>query len=168
MNSGAVIILTILYMHGVAELKAETLIESTCRNTPNYQLCISILRASPHSGTADMAGLGLILVDAIKAKTEAALLAIDEVKQLHPELTQALEECRRTYNAVLKADIPEAVAGLKKGVPKFAESGMVDTAWEADICEGSFGSVAQPPLSGVNKDLHDLAEVAASVIRNLL
>ncbi|GFQ04444.1 cell wall / vacuolar inhibitor of fructosidase 1 [Phtheirospermum japonicum] len=156
-------------MHGTTKLKDQTLIETTCKNTPNYQLCISTIHASPSSAGADVAGLGLIVVDAVRAKTEAATSAIDKLKQLHPDMTRALEKCRDTYDAVLKADVPEAVAALKKGIPKFAESGMADVAWEAEICEGGFKEVgAESPLRGVNKDLHDLAEVAVGIIRNLL
>ncbi|KAI3455876.1 hypothetical protein Pfo_012539 [Paulownia fortunei] len=164
----SVILLTILHMHGITQLKDQTLIETTCRSTPNYQLCISTLHASPSSSTADVAGLGLIMVDAVKAKTEAALSTIHELQWLHPELTHALGACRNAYKAVLKADIPEAVAALTKGVPKFAEFGMTDAAWEAEICEGSFERVVESPLSGVNKDLHDLAAVATGIIRILL
>ncbi|KAL0352731.1 UNVERIFIED_CONTAM: Cell wall / vacuolar inhibitor of fructosidase 1 [Sesamum angustifolium] len=108
------------------------------------------------------------IVDAVKAKTETALSGIEELKWLHPELTDALEQCSNSYKAVLKADVPEAVAALTRGVPKFAEFGMVDAAWEAEICEGSFGRVAESPLSDVNRDLHDLAVVATGIIRNLL
>lgn len=163
-----VILLAILHMHGITQLKDQNLIETTCRNTPNYQLCISILHADPSSATADVAGLGLIVVDAVKAKAEAALSAIDNLKWFHPELTNALDLCRISYIAVLKADIPEAVAALTKGVPKFAEFGMADAAWEAEICEGRFDRVAESPLSGVNKDLHDLAQVATCIIKILL
>ncbi|KAL3654621.1 hypothetical protein CASFOL_001606 [Castilleja foliolosa] len=162
------ILLTILdHMHG---LKDQTLIETTCKNTPHYQLCISTLHASPSSASSDVAGLGLIVVDAVKSKAEAAMSAIDELEKLHPDMTRALENCRNAYNAVLEADVPEAVAALTKGVPKFAESGMVDVAWEAEICEGGFeeAAAAESPLSGVDKDLHELAEVAVGIIRNLL
>ncbi|KAG8385163.1 hypothetical protein BUALT_Bualt03G0013200 [Buddleja alternifolia] len=160
------ILLTILNMHGmITQLKDETLIETTCKNTPNYQLCISTLRASPKSATADVEGLGLIMVDAVKDKAEAALSGINKLKWLHPEMGDALEECRRAYKAVLTADIPEAVAGLTKGVPKFAEFGMADAAWEAEICEGGFERVdGGSPLKGVNKDVHDLAERCSPLV----
>ncbi|KAL0363694.1 UNVERIFIED_CONTAM: protein LSD1 [Sesamum calycinum] len=148
-------------------MKDQTLIETTCRSTSNYQLCLSTLLANPRSATADVAELGLIIVDAVKAKTETALSGIEELKWLHPELTDALEQCSNSYKAVLKADVPEAVAALTRGVPKFAEFGMVDAAWEAEICEGSFGRVAESPLSDVNRDLHDLA-VGSSDMQNQL
>lgn len=165
----ALILLTIIHAQAnIIQLKDEALIESTCRNTPNYQLCISTLRADPCSAAADVAGLGLIMVDAVRVEAEKAISAIDELRFLHPEDMQALEMCRRVYVAVVKADVPEAVAGLWKGVPKFAEFGMSDVAWEAEICEGSFERAIETPLSQVNEDLRELALVATAIIRELL
>ncbi|KAL0442376.1 UNVERIFIED_CONTAM: Cell wall / vacuolar inhibitor of fructosidase 1 [Sesamum latifolium] len=109
----------------ITQMKDQTLIETTCRSTSNYQLCLSTLLANPRSATADVAELGLIIVDAVKAKTETALSGIEELKWLHPELTDALEQCSNSYKAVLKADVPEAVAALTRGVPKFAEFGWL-------------------------------------------
>ncbi|KAL6567224.1 hypothetical protein OROGR_000892 [Orobanche gracilis] len=147
----------ILHTHGITQIKGQTLIETTCRNTSNYQLCISTLHASPSSSTDDVAGLGLIMVEAVRVKAEEAFSTVDRLKKLYLDLTDVLEECGNAYNAVLKADVAEAVAGLTKGVPKFAKFGMVDAAWEAENCEGSFeGNVVGSPLSRVNKDMHGL------------
>ncbi|KAL6561885.1 hypothetical protein OROGR_002892 [Orobanche gracilis] len=164
------IITIVLHMHGITQLKGQTLlIETTCRNTSNYKLCISTLHASPSSSTADVAGLGLIMVEAVRVKAEEAFSTVDRLKKLYPDLTHVLDKCGNAYNAVLKADVAEAVAGLTKGVPKFAEFGMADAAWEAEICEGSYeGEVVESPMTRVNKDLHELAEIAVGIIRNLL
>lgn len=166
------ILLVFFQFYGlIAQLKDErdlNLMETTCKNTPNYQLCVSTISDSPSSAGADMEGLSLIMVAAVQAKAEKALVVIDELEKLQPELTGRLEQCTNTYRAVLKADVPEAMAGVKQGVPKFAEFGMSDARWEADICEASLGKVVELPLSRVNKDVHDLAEIAVAIIRNLL
>ncbi|KAL8490528.1 hypothetical protein ACS0TY_022521 [Phlomoides rotata] len=133
----------------------ENLIQTTCNNTPNYQLCINTLRASPGSATADMAGLGLIMVAAVKAKSEQALSAVNSLRKSgQPKLSQPLQRCTDFYNGVLKADVPMAEEALRKGDPKFGEDGMVDAAFEAELCEGAFKGVVAPPppLSGFNKD----------------
>ncbi|KAH6758879.1 hypothetical protein C2S51_019114 [Perilla frutescens var. frutescens] len=164
----SLLLLTLLQLHEIIQLKDQTLIETACKNTPNYDLCVSTLHDSPSSAAADVAGLGLILVDVVKSKTEAALSAVEEMRRRHPEMRGALDQCWISYKAVLVADVPEAVAALTKGVPKFAEFGMADAAWEAEICEGSFEMTAATPLSGVNKEIHDLAQVAVGIIRILL
>ncbi|KAI3459199.1 hypothetical protein Pfo_015862 [Paulownia fortunei] len=166
----SVILLIFMNLHAnaISEQKDQKLMETTCKNTPNYQLCITTLRASRGSATADVAGLGLIMVGAVKAKTKQALSAINKLsKSGNPKLSQALQQCTDAYNAVLKADVPEAVEALTKGDPKFAENGMADAAVEADSCEGGFEG-AKSPLSGVNKAVRDLAVVARAIIRNLL
>lgn len=162
------ILLTLLQMHEITQLKDQTLIEFACNNTPNYDLCVATLRDHPLSAAADVAGLGLILVDAVRAKVEVALSAVEGLRRSNPEMGNALDQCQRSYQAVLVADVPEAVAALTKGVPKFAEYGMTDAAWEAEICEDSFRRGAASPLTGVNAEIHDLAEVAVGVIRILL
>lgn len=157
--------------HGdaISQQKDQNLIETTCKNTPNYHLCMTTLRANRGSASADVAGLGLIMVGAVKAKSKEALSAINKLsKSGQPKLSQALHQCKEVYNAVLEGDVPEAEQAVR-GNPKFAENGMADAAVEADTCEGAFeGVVAKSPLSGVNTAVRDLAVVARAIIRNLL
>ncbi|XP_059278091.1 cell wall / vacuolar inhibitor of fructosidase 1-like [Lycium ferocissimum] len=146
-----------------------TLIHNTCKNTPNYQLCISTLQSDPRSSDADITVLGLVMVDAVKKKTVEIMESIKELEKTNPKWKIPLNECSLFYYAVIKADVPEAVDGLKKGVPKFAEMGMDDTAVEAEICEYSFKENGlNSPLSKKNRDLMDLSNVAKSIIRMLL
>lgn len=147
--------------------KGNDLIENTCRNTPDYQLCLSTLLSDPRSFDADTYGLGLVIVDALKDKATSTVNAINRLKRSNPEFILPLIECSILYNAILKADIPEAIEGLRKGVPKFAEAGMADTAVEVQGCENSF---KQPnsPLTDMNKEVYDLSAVAKSIIRMLL
>lgn len=42
------------------------IVDKTCKQTPDYSLCLSLLRSDPRSSSADTVGLGLILVDKIK------------------------------------------------------------------------------------------------------
>lgn len=143
------------------------LIENTCKNTPNYQLCVSTLQSDPRSFDTDVYGLGLVLVDAVKAKATFTVDSIKKLKGSNPEFILPLIECSILYNAILKADIPEAIEALRKGVPKFAENGMIDAALEVQICENSFKQ-SNSPLTRMNKDVYDLSVVAKSIIRMLL
>ncbi|CDO98741.1 unnamed protein product [Coffea canephora] len=147
--------------------KVNDLIENTCRNTPDYQLCFSTLLSDPRSFDADTYGLGLIIVDALKDKATSAVNAINRLKGSNPEFIRPLIKCSISYNAILKADIPEAIEGLRKGVPKFAEYGMADTAVEVQGCENSFKQ-SNSPLTDLNKQVYDLSIVAKSIIRMLL
>lgn len=148
---------------------SNNLAEKTCRTTPNYQLCISTVQSDPRSVEADIAGLGLVIVDAINQKALAAVEIINQMKRSNPEYSLPLFECSILYNAILKADVPEAIAGLRKGVPKFAENGMEDAAVEVRGCEESFRQAnVVSPLDEMNQTIYELSVVAKSIIKLLL
>lgn len=141
------------------------LIETTCKNTPNYRLCINTLMANQGGAATDVAELGLIMVGAVKAKSREALSAVKKLSRNRKVSVEALQRCKDAYEAVVDADVPEA-EGSVRGNPKFAENGMADAAVEADNCDGAFGG--KSPLSGVNRAVRELAVVARAIIRNLL
>ncbi|TQD82552.1 hypothetical protein C1H46_031897 [Malus baccata] len=62
------------------------LIAQTCNQTPYPDLCISTLQSDPRSAKADVKGLGIIMVDAVKAKAREANLRLQELAQLSPYL----------------------------------------------------------------------------------
>ncbi|XP_022883514.1 cell wall / vacuolar inhibitor of fructosidase 1-like [Olea europaea var. sylvestris] len=114
----------------------------------------------------DVAGLGLIMVAAVKAKAKETMKAITKLKVSRPELRIALNDCSDRYNAILVGDVPEAEQALR-GNPKFAENGMADSSIEAVACEENFKKV-KSPLTGFNNKMRDLSDVARAIIRNLL
>ncbi|XP_028760121.1 cell wall / vacuolar inhibitor of fructosidase 1-like [Neltuma alba] len=146
------------------------LIQQTCKHTPNQALCLQYLKSDPRSSDADISGLALIMVDAMKAKAKQALAKIRQELQRRSHSDrekQALRSCADQYRAVLEADVPEAIAALQKGDPKFAEDGANDAALEANSCESGFSS-GKSPLTPENNALHDIAQVTAAIVRNLL
>ncbi|XP_011071366.1 cell wall / vacuolar inhibitor of fructosidase 1 [Sesamum indicum] len=172
----SVILLIIMVVQTYAESasasqnKDPPLVVSTCKNTPHYRLCLAVLRRSPRSAKADVWELALIAVGAVKTEAERAMDAIKKVRKggEGKEVAAALKQCEEVYDAVLEGDVQEAEEGLKLGDPKFAENGMADAVVEADSCEGGFAGVGKSPLSRVNSAVHDIAEVARAIIRNLL
>ncbi|XP_009763718.1 cell wall / vacuolar inhibitor of fructosidase 1-like [Nicotiana sylvestris] len=148
------------------------LINSTCRATPNYPLCLTTLQSDPRTSEAegaDLTTLGLVMVDAVKLKSIEIMENFKKLEKSNPELRLPLSQCYIVYYAVLHADVTVAVEALKRGVPKFAENGMVDVAVEAETCEFSFkynGLVS--PVSDVNREIIELSSVAKSIIRMLL
>ncbi|GFP97225.1 cell wall / vacuolar inhibitor of fructosidase 1 [Phtheirospermum japonicum] len=159
--------LTIIHTNAKSQQNDQNLIETTCKHTPNYPLCIKTIRAEPTSAGADVAGLGFILVEAVKAKSKVALSAARRLSRTQPKLAKPLKECADVYKAVIEADVPEAEQSVR-GNPKFAENGMADAAVEADVCEAAFKGVAKSPLTAANNAVRDLAVVARAIIRNLL
>lgn len=78
-----------------------------------------------------------------------------------------LSECIQDYKIVLSDLIPEAVEGLSKGDPKFAEDGMNGVVHVAGQCVKNVQQL-KPTISANNKIVHDLSLVAVSIIRMLL
>ncbi|KAK7264742.1 hypothetical protein RJT34_32352 [Clitoria ternatea] len=147
----------------------EKLIESTCKKTPNYNVCLQSLKANPGSSGADVRGLAQIMVKVMKAKANDALKKIHELQRVGgagPNQKRALISCADKYNAILVADVPQATEALQKGDPKFAEDGANDAANEATYCESDFAG--KSPLTKYNNDMHDVATVTAAIVRLLL
>ncbi|OIW00162.1 hypothetical protein TanjilG_29152 [Lupinus angustifolius] len=149
--------------------KNDKLIESTCKKTPNYIVCINSLKPSPGSSSADVRGLALIMVKVMETKANDALNKIHELQRVLTGHNQkvALNSCASKYNAILVADIPSATEALQKGDPKFAEDGANDAANEATYCETDYPA-GTLPLTKWNNAMHDVAAVTAAIVRSLL
>ncbi|XP_022741974.1 cell wall / vacuolar inhibitor of fructosidase 1-like [Durio zibethinus] len=146
------------------------LIETTCKGTPFYNLCVSTLRSDPRSSSADLLGLAHIVADKLKAKTTATLGQITGLLKgaKDPKLRMALRDCFDYYNAIIKYDIPVTIDAVAKGNPKFGVQGATDAANEADACERRFKNQPKFPISSSNKVVHDLSAVVASIVQLLL
>ncbi|RVW71582.1 Cell wall / vacuolar inhibitor of fructosidase 1 [Vitis vinifera] len=102
------------------EFSTSDLVKQTCKHTPNYDLCVKTLLSDPRSSHADVAGLAMVMVDVIKAKTIATLHRISELlgTTRYPKTKAALRRCVELYdNAVLKADLPSAMQALRLVFP---------------------------------------------------
>ncbi|XP_061350417.1 cell wall / vacuolar inhibitor of fructosidase 1-like [Gastrolobium bilobum] len=141
------------------------LIEQTCKQTPHPDLCIKLLEADPHSSSADVNGLALILVNVIKAKANDVSNKIKELLKGRGD-KKALTSCADNYSAILIGDIPEATQALQFGNPKFAENGVSDCTVEATSCEEGFNG--KSPLTNENNSMRDVADVTRAIVRLLL
>ncbi|XP_047322718.1 cell wall / vacuolar inhibitor of fructosidase 1-like [Impatiens glandulifera] len=144
----------------------DNLIIQTCKHTQIFKLCLSTLQSDPRSKSEDVAGLGLIVVDAIKKNINVGINQIKRLQHSRPRLIKPLSSCLDNYEFVLSDLVPETEHAIR-GVPKFAEDGMVGTTQVADSCKSAFGSSVSP-ISALNTRIRDLAVVARAIIRNLL
>ncbi|XP_028753527.1 cell wall / vacuolar inhibitor of fructosidase 1 [Neltuma alba] len=148
----------------------KTLIETTCKNTPNYNLCVQSLKSDPASSVADVAGLGLIMVKVTAAKAKAASNRINQLLhrgRVGAKQEKALRSCAEMYKVVVENDVPEAIEALKKGDPKFGEDGVRDAQDEATYCEEEFSGV-KSPLTRENNAVRNAAAVTVAIVRQLL
>lgn len=63
MKKMVVVMMIMMVMVMVSEA---SMIEQTCKETPDFNLCVSLLDSDPRGSSADTSGLALILVDKIK------------------------------------------------------------------------------------------------------
>ncbi|XP_058730282.1 cell wall / vacuolar inhibitor of fructosidase 1-like [Vicia villosa] len=144
-----------------------SLIENTCRKTPNYNICIQSLKQNSGSSAADITGLAQIMVRVMKAKANEGLDKIHQLQRVrNGGARKVLSSCGDKYRAILVADIPQAVEALEKGDPKFAEDGANDAANEASYCESEFNG--KSPLTIQNNAMRDVSAVTAAMVRQLL
>ncbi|ESQ48215.1 hypothetical protein EUTSA_v10021672mg [Eutrema salsugineum] len=142
------------------------IIDKTCKQTPDYTLCVSLLRSDPRSSSADTAGLALILIDKIKALGTETLGQINVAYKTKPMLKQPLDECNQRYKIIVDVDVHTAIIALK-GDPKFAEDAIVDAGVEASVCESGFAK-GQSPLTGLIQKMEKMCDVTRAIVRMLL
>ncbi|TYG99622.1 hypothetical protein ES288_A10G209500v1 [Gossypium darwinii] len=137
------------------------LIQTNCKKTPFYDLCVLTLKSDPRSSTADVPGLARIVADSVNAKAIATLNQISALLKSvkDPTLEKALEG----------SDIPVAIDAIEKNNPKFAVQSATDAGNEAQACENSFAEKASnSPIFSGNKAVHDLSVVLQSIASLLL
>ncbi|KAF3658281.1 cell wall / vacuolar inhibitor of fructosidase 1-like [Capsicum chacoense] len=145
------------------------LVETTCKNTPNYNLCLKSLLSNKRSISGDITTLELIVVDAIKAKAnQSSKIILMLSSSSPPEAWRVpLKECTLSYKVILTVSLPEAIEALTKGNPKFTEDDMVGYFGVSQDCEENFKRSISP-LTGLNTAVHDLSGVGREIIKNLL
>ncbi|XP_051152691.1 cell wall / vacuolar inhibitor of fructosidase 1-like [Andrographis paniculata] len=140
------------------------LIESTCKSSDSYSLCVSTLEADGRSANAsDARQLAQILVDAVRAKAEQALYSLRQ--------QPSVQQCSAAYRSILDEDVPKAQQGLQTGNPQLAGEGMADAAAAAAACQHSLVSASgnkQSVLSVVSQVVRAVAQIARSIITSVL
>ncbi|KAL4386177.1 hypothetical protein GQ457_09G024700 [Hibiscus cannabinus] len=143
-----------------------SLIETTCKQTPFFDLRVSTLESDPRSLSVDVSGLARIAADSVNAK---AIVTLNQISTLlesatDPNLKKASGGCVDYYNTIINADIPVAIEAIEKNDPKFAVGSATDAGNEARRSEDSFGgSSTDSPISDSNKAVHDLCVILQSI-----
>ncbi|XP_010487590.1 PREDICTED: cell wall / vacuolar inhibitor of fructosidase 1-like [Camelina sativa] len=159
-------VIMMMVMAMVVGVALGNIVDTTCKQTPDYTLCLSLLRSDPRSSSADTVGLGLILVDKIKALGTETLGQINAAYKTKPMLKRALDECNLRYKTIVDVDVHTAITAIN-GNPKFAEGAVVDAGVEASVCAGGFPK-GQSPLTGLTQRMNKICDVTRAIIRMLL
>ncbi|MCD9640846.1 hypothetical protein HAX54_026552 [Datura stramonium] len=153
-----VMLLSSSTLETISSINNNNLVETTCKNTPNYNLCLKTLLPDERSASGDITTLALIVVDAIEAKAKQASEIISMLRNSNPPAAWRvpLKECAFSYKVILTVSLPEAIEALTKGNPKFAEDGMVGCLGDSQDCEENFKSSISP-LTALNSAVHELS-----------
>ncbi|KAJ8767308.1 hypothetical protein K2173_017352 [Erythroxylum novogranatense] len=161
------IVSVVLFSTRFSSVKSDAhFIDGICKHTPNYKKCVSIIHSDPRRSATDVSGLAIIVVDALKTKSQAVMKLLRFKRSKLPALKLAYDSCISYYDAIINADIVEAREALEKGDPKFAQNGMNDAANEASFCETEFKG--KSPITYYNQDVHATAAIASSIVQLLL
>lgn len=145
----------------------EKLIEDVCKQTPNFDLCVSSLHSDPKSSSADVPELALIMANIINVKATSTLNHIKDLLKEGSGDRDALVSCGQNYIAILEIDLPQAIKALINGAYDIAEDGFADAVLEANFCEEGFSS-GSSPLTDTNKYICDASGVARAIARLLI
>ncbi|CAN0879201.1 Cell wall / vacuolar inhibitor of fructosidase 1 [Linum grandiflorum] len=155
------VILTTTTTHAASDL-----IEQTCKQTPDHDLCVSSITADPRSPNAiDVQALALIMVDVVNEKALATSEEINRLVQSNP--TEPLTDCFDKYRTILDLDVGIAIRALHVRNPGVGEGAMNDAGNKADSCERGFEE-GKSPLTDMNKDVRKVADVASAIFSQLI
>ncbi|XP_044500332.1 cell wall / vacuolar inhibitor of fructosidase 1-like [Mangifera indica] len=146
---------------------APKLIETTCKATSHYDLCVKTLQSDPGSSRADVKGLANIAARGLFNQGMATWNKIYEMLQKTKdlELKKPFLTCLKAYSTITVDDMNQAFSSLTRGNPKEAISGFSDVLKQTEKCEKSF---RKSPFTSDNKLVNDLAEVVISIAKNFL
>ncbi|KAL4292063.1 hypothetical protein GQ457_14G017160 [Hibiscus cannabinus] len=113
---------------------ADSLIESTCQQTPYYDFCIYTLQSDPRSSTMDLPGLACVAGNGLN---DTATDNLDLVSGLlgstnNASLDKALKVCIGSYNTIIKVDVPGAIEAAQRNNPNLGIDYTRDAAKQVD------------------------------------
>ncbi|GMI93718.1 cell wall / vacuolar inhibitor of fructosidase 1, CELL WALL / VACUOLAR INHIBITOR OF FRUCTOSIDASE 1 [Hibiscus trionum] len=145
-----------------------SLIETTCKATPFYNLCVLALESDPHSSSTNVPGLAITGANILKVNSNATLTQITSLLKEAEDrsVKKALLECVEYYNAIIEHDVRVVINTARTNVPRYGRDAMNDAANEALACERSFKN--QPHAPHLPRYVHNLSVVVSSIITLLL
>lgn len=149
----------------------DNLIGSTCRKTPNYDLCVSSFNSVPQSANAaDVKSLADIMSSVVlKAKAQAAQSKFTELIKQGLK-TQSLLTCADYYDIIIEFQISkQAYRGIKGVQPRtIALQAMDDTVALVNDCNNGLGRTFRgSPLVVMNANVINLAIVTKAIVQQL-
>ena len=149
--------------------KAGDLVEEVCKTTVDPRLCITTLRSNPRSSSADVKGLGHIMLEATLAKSLDNFAQVNTLlrKPTDPVTKHCLESCSFQYDLLID-DVKQSIHNFESN-DYFDASIQVAVADDgAETCESGFSELKRhSPLTERNKILEYLSRICVDIIARL-
>ncbi|KAL1215427.1 Cell wall / vacuolar inhibitor of fructosidase 2 [Cardamine amara subsp. amara] len=150
------------------------IIQSTCKTTHYYNLCVSILKSDPRSRTADTKGLAAIMVGVgmTNATSTATYISGNLIAATHdPVLTKVLQDCSDKYT--LAADsLRLTIQDLDHETYDYASMHVLAAADYPNVCRNIFqrakGFVYPAEIRGREESLKRICSVSSGIIDRLV
>ncbi|XP_031481015.1 putative invertase inhibitor [Nymphaea colorata] len=141
------------------------LIKRTCRQTDDFDFCLTTLQAVNGSYSADLAGLENITVTLGIRNATSTLYLINVLFQRTrwgTPLSDYLEKCEEMYSYAL-ISLRFAVDQLRKRAYAQVRSAIAESIVNVVGCDDQ--KIYSPPLAKQNQDLMKLGELALSILK---
>ncbi|XP_021740033.1 cell wall / vacuolar inhibitor of fructosidase 1-like [Chenopodium quinoa] len=144
------------------------LINQTCKQTNNYDLCVTTLNSDPKTGNAkDMRDLATIMVSHVDdeaSKTRDHISGLLKNRTIDKPTKKLLKACIDRYNIIIINWLKEVREGLSYRDYGFARDSMAAVPTNVELCERSFEAPIKSPISADSKAMDDLSNVAYDIV----
>ncbi|XP_004301750.1 PREDICTED: pectinesterase inhibitor-like [Fragaria vesca subsp. vesca] len=133
--SGIVLLVLIISWDQSPKFAYADLIEDTCNKTSYAKLCVSVLRSSPRSATADVKGLVQIAVEYLQAYVKDTLALSEKLfkEEKNPSVKGGLRLCVDQYALGLHR-VGDTINFLNSGDYRNAHDIVLTVADDASTC----------------------------------
>ncbi|KZV34957.1 cell wall [Dorcoceras hygrometricum] len=156
--------------HGINAIGSKDMafIESVCKKTHDYKLCVTCLKSNPRSFNADVKGLALIMMEAMQSKVDGILKVISRLRNntSDPDMQSCLDDACHEEYANITPFIQFAIEHLQSNSLDFALLGVDDAYLGIQACEE-----CTPPKSSmtpINTYFVSLLKITEDILRILM
>ncbi|KAK2412168.1 hypothetical protein P8452_72621 [Trifolium repens] len=145
---------------------SNSIIEETCYKTPNYGLCVNLLKPYPGSSEATVNGLAIIMFRIMRDKADETKYIIRNLlAQRLVSQKAALIECDNLYSSIYNDGSIGMGDLLRDSNYKDAEFRANDVQNKANTCENRFyHALGKPPLSDSNNFIIETGKITAAIV----
>ncbi|MED6158189.1 hypothetical protein PIB30_030472 [Stylosanthes scabra] len=150
-----------------------SLLESTCKKTPHYHLCVFVIEShlqplQLRSGI-DVTGYARIALEVVAANASVTLDHIVEIEKQSDDkkLKSSLGSCIVSYTKIVNELLPKALNCMDKSDYNCANRNAFIAGTLADSCEKKCKASSSAVMTDTNIYMKNLCSIAVSIINQM-